>query len=199
MKSKSRFNLVLCEIHYTPFHGKTKKSDKYIEGHFILINKFDNSNLVDTDSDSDTDLTDTNSDTNSDTDSDTDSNTDNIYTIQQLYKGIYEELYTSVPIVLHKTIRNYHNITSKPEYIKPEIGECIILPTGEYIVIIKTIWIRIIQRKWKNIVANRRKTIELRNYIPNLLNRQLTGRWDRECFNMPTLKGMLSNLLKQRI
>jgi hypothetical protein len=27
-------------------------------------------------------------------------------------------------IVPHRTIRNYHNIISRPDYIKPEIGEC---------------------------------------------------------------------------
>ena len=38
---QSRFNLVLCEIHYTPIHGKTCNSFPTIEGHYILIYKFD--------------------------------------------------------------------------------------------------------------------------------------------------------------
>jgi hypothetical protein len=80
-------------------------------------------------------------------------------------------------------------------YINPEIGECIILPTGEYIVIKKTIWIRIIQRKWKYIFAKQQKIIELRKSLLNLFNRQLTGKWSKECYNMPTIRGMLSNLL----
>ena len=39
--NQSRFNLVLCEIHYTPIHGKTCNSFPTIEGHYILIYKFD--------------------------------------------------------------------------------------------------------------------------------------------------------------
>ena len=40
-RSRSRFNLVLCELHYTPIHGKTRSSCPTIEGHYLLIDRFD--------------------------------------------------------------------------------------------------------------------------------------------------------------
>ena len=181
----SRYNLLLCELHYTPFHGKTETSCDNIEGHFILIDTFTelkNDNLEEELNDSD--------------EEEEEDDYNNIITVKNLYKNVYADLSISEPIVPHKIIRNYHTITSSPTYIKPEIGECIILPTGEYIVIIKTIWIKIIQRKWKCIFIKQKQIIELRKSPRNLFNIQLTGRWNRECYNIPTLKGMLSNLLK---
>ena len=40
-RSRSIFNLVLCELHYTPIHGKTRSSCPTIEGHYLLIDRFD--------------------------------------------------------------------------------------------------------------------------------------------------------------
>ena len=37
---KTRFNLALCELHYTPMHGKTSNSCPNIEGHFLVIDTF---------------------------------------------------------------------------------------------------------------------------------------------------------------
>jgi len=62
-------------------------------------------------------------------------------------------------ITPHSTIRNYRNILTSPNYIKPEIAYCICLAGGEEICILKTFWIRIIQRTWKTIYKSRKEII----------------------------------------
>jgi hypothetical protein len=187
---QSRFNLVLCELHYTPIHGKTITSCPTIEGHYILIDQFDGLTGIILD-----DLEEyAEYDTDEETDDDDDDRITHIYDIQDLYSNEYAMLITRhFP---HKTIRNYHNIISKPNYIKPEIAECFELPTGEHIAIIKTIWIKIIQRKWKKVYAARNHIIKCRSCPSALSTRQLTGKWPSHCISMPGLKGMLSILSK---
>ena len=116
-----------------------------------------------------------------------------MYHILRLYESEYAAIIARrVP---HKFIRNYHNIISKTNYIKPEIAECFELPTCEQIVIIKTIWIKIIQRKWKKVFATRKHIIKCRSCPSSISTRQLTGLWPKHCLLLPSLKGMLSNLL----
>ena len=180
-----RFNLVLCEIHYTPIHGKSKTSYKNIEEHYLLIDKFDGISGIALDTDEEV-----NSD--SDSDSDSDSRVAHISEVQQLCSNEYATLITiHFP---HKTIRNYHNIISRSDYIKQEIGECFELVTGEQIVIIKTIWLRIIQRRWKKIFAKRQLIIKYRSNPTSLTLRKLTGKWPEYCIHMPGLNGLLSNI-----
>jgi|LakMenEpi03Aug12_release.lakeMendotaPanAssembly.Ray.scaffolds.fasta_scaffold369849_2 hypothetical protein len=193
-----RFNLVLCELHYTPIHGKTKQSCPTIEGHYLLIDKFDGSSgiMLDdyeeyTEYDTDHEISDTESDIDDEED-----NVTHIYQIQQQtvqhYMDEFDLPHRQKP---HKLIRNYHNIIRSANYIKPEIAECFNLPTGEYIAIIKTMWIKFIQRKWKKVFAARQHIIKCRSCPSSLSTRQLTGYWPQHCLRMPGLKGMLSNII----
>jgi len=189
---KSRFNLVLCELHYTPIHGKTRTSCPTIEGYYILIDQFDGSTGIILD-----DLeeyTEYDTDEETDDDDDDDGRVRNISYLQNIYSNYYAILLTRQKP--HKTIRNYHNIISRPNYIKPEIAECFELPTGEHIAIIKTMWVKIIQRKWKKVFSARKHIIKCRSCPASLSTRQLTGKWPSHCISMPGLKGMLSNLSK---
>lgn len=190
--TNGRFNLVLCEIHYTPIHGKVKTSCRNIEGHYLLINKFDGVTGIAFDEFDEFIDYNTDREYNGDSDSDSDNENDNethISNVQQLYLNEYATLLTrQFP---HKTIRNYQNIISRPDYIKPEIGECIELVTGEQIVIIKTIWLKIIQRKWKKVFAKRQLIIKYRSSPTSLTFRQLTGNWPKYCIHMPGLNGLL--------
>jgi hypothetical protein len=182
----NRFNLVLCEIHYTPIHGKNKSSCRTIEGHYILIDKFDGATGIALDELEEY----TEYDTDEETDDDDSNRLTHISDLQDLYSNEYARLITRhFP---HKTIRNYHNIISQPNYIKPEIAECFELPTGEYISIIKTMWIKFIQRKWKTVYAARQHIIKCRGCPSSLSTRQLTGKWPKNCLYLPGLKGMLS-------
>jgi hypothetical protein len=183
----SKYNLVLCELHYTPIHGKTATSCPTIESHYILINCFDPFTGMPTESnDSDYD-----SDYDSDTDSDSDSSEvdETIEGVQDLYNDEYEAMTINIP---HKTIRNYSNIVRRHFYIQPQIALCIELPTGENITIIKTIWIKLIQRAWKRIYKRRQTVINGRAMIDSLNCRRLTGFWPEMYREMPGLKYLLN-------
>ena len=93
-------------------------------------------------------------------------------------------------------IRNYKNIINKPNYIKPEIAQCIILETQHSVAIIKTLWIKIIQRKWKTIYSERKIIMRRRMSTSSLSTRELTGRWPSHCIYLPSIQGMLYNLNK---
>ena len=91
-------------------------------------------------------------------------------------------------------IRNYKNIITSERYIKPEIAQCIYLPTQECIAILKTFWIRLIQRKWKNVLSERKRVTEKRNNVISIVYREIYGAWPNGCLHYPRLRGMLSNL-----
>jgi hypothetical protein len=192
-----RLNLVLCELHYTPIHGKSRSSCPTIEGHYLLIDIFDGLTgiiLDDLEEYREYDTDQENSSDSEDDDSDSISIT-HLYQIQELTTRSYmEDFNTPNRQRPHKFIRNYHNIIRSPHYIKPEIAECIILPTGENIVIIKTMWIKFIQMKWKKVYAARQHIIKCRGCPSSLSTRALTGKWPRHCLVLPGLRGMLSKL-----
>jgi len=198
----SKYNLVLCELHYTPLHGKTKTSNPNIESHYLVLDRFEGitgksldicedddstgAAIIDDESESESE--------NEEEDSDDEEGGEGECNIIK-YMKFYNKEYNSLRInEAHLLIRNYHNIISKPDYIKPEIAECIKLPTLETIAIIKTIWIKIIQRKWKNIYKKRHDIYNLRKIPNNLLTRQITGKWPSNCNYLPGLSGMLNNI-----
>jgi hypothetical protein len=193
LSEKSKLNLVLCELHFTPIHGKTEQSCLTIEGHYLLIAKFDGLTGADLDDEEEDDEEDDELDDELDEEDDM----AHIYQIQQRTTKFYTEelpndFYRQKS---HKLIRNYHNIIRRSNYIKPEIAECIALPTGENIAIIKTMWIKIIQRKWKKVYAARQHIIKCRSCPSSLSTRQLTGLWPQHCRQMPNLKGMLKGTI----
>jgi hypothetical protein len=178
-----RFNLVLCEILNKNIHG----NDDNIDGHYLIINKFDASTGSAIYSDSDTEEYD------SDSDSETDS--DSSETSLSLFTSDYNDYYHQVqPNVKHTIIRNYRNIIARSDYIRPEIAECIVLPSQHNIAIIKTIWIKIIQRKWKKVYAERNRIINVRMLYSSLKTREITGNWPSSCNYLPTLYRMLADL-----
>ena len=98
----------------------------------------------------------------------------------------------------HLVIRNYKNIISSKNYIKPEIAECLYLNGDEELVsIIKTIWIRLIQRTWKKIYNLRKEILSKRCKIESFRYREIHGYWPASCNYLPTILGMLSNLPKR--
>ena len=68
------------------------------------------------------------------------------------------------------------------------------LESQHSVAIIKTIWIKLIQRKWKKVYAERKTVIRLRMSYSSLKTREITGRWPQNCYYLPTLYGLLSNL-----
>jgi hypothetical protein len=95
---------------------------------------------------------------------------------------------------MHDIFRNYKQIITMDNYIKPEITECIYLNTGHCVAILKTFWLRLVQRKWKNIIKERNIIIKKRCNLNSLRHREITGKWPQDCLKLPQFKGMLSPL-----
>ena len=179
----NKLYLMLCELHYPGRHGKTNTSDPNIETHYLVYDRFDPISGISFTCLNDDDNYDTD-DEMSNTDDDDDTMLNKIVRITDemtFLKRHYENQANFNPAYFgrHPTIRNYHNIISNPNYIKPEIGEYIILPTQEAVAILKTFWLRIIQRKWKKVFQERKEKRRL-NYDERLL---------------PSLRGMLNALV----
>lgn len=197
--SNNRFNLVLCELFNRNIHGSPGDNISNVDGHYLLISKFNGQTkrLLDDedDFDLDSDFTDTDTDTDSDTGSDTDIILSNINEFTTFYNKYYTD-YNENDLEPHIILRNYQNIIARPDYIKPEIAECVILESHHCVAIIKTIWIKLIQRKWKKIYAERKNIIRKRMSQSSLSTRELTGRWPHHCIYLPSIYGMLRNLKK---
>jgi hypothetical protein len=184
-----RFNLVLCEILNKHLHG----NDANIDGHYLIINKFDGSTGSAIYSDSDSEAEDDSSDSEAEDDSsDSEADDSSLVLFTNDYNDYYHQLVS--PTIKHSTIRNYKNIIARPDYIRPEIAECIVLPSQHTVAIIKTIWIKIIQRKWKKVYAERKRIIKMRMNYSSLKTREITGKWPQSCNYLPTLYGILHDL-----
>ena len=188
---KNKYYLMLCELHHPQIHGKDNDSNPHIETHYLVYDRYDTKTGI-----SFMDLDEISGyNTDNEYDSDEESNNNEILKIHdniQIIKEYYDlniHTFTS-----HPTIRNYKNIISRTNYIKPEIGEYIILPTQEAIAILKTFWLRIIQKKWKKVFQERKKVFKQRCNLYNLQIREKQGRWPDSCLILPGLKGMLSQL-----
>jgi hypothetical protein len=169
--SLTKYNIVLCELYNGFLHGN---NDLIVNTHYLTINRFKPDIWWDV--------------------------------IRNLYKS-YNERYNQLlsepgseirsP---HLVIRNYKNIISSKNYIKPEIAECVYLNGNEELVsIIKTIWIRLIQRTWKKIFNLRKEVLSKRCKVESFRYREIHGNWPASCNYLPTISGMLSNLSKRSL
>jgi len=176
-----KYNLALCEIHYTPIHGKTNASCPIIERHFLLIATFKPHLYI------------MESESESESESDERHEIRFMKSIIQLYRRQYEYM-TRRPVLLHDnphtTIRNYESIISRKDYLKPEIVQCIVLVTSETIVIKKTFWLKLIQRSWKKIFKLRLKFLMSLQFI---MDYQININYSK---TIPGIRGMLYYLHK---
>jgi hypothetical protein len=179
INQNNKYNLLLCELHYTPIHGKTLDSASNIESHFIVYNCF---------SGFDTDINSIN-----DSDDYEDDMPLSLFESINLIKSNYSRFHTLKH--KHNFIRNFANIIKHPNYIQPQIGQCILLPTQEKIAILKTFWIRIIQKKWRKIYIQRKIIIRKRCHPKALYIYMLTGKWSKELRYLPSIKGLFYNIL----
>jgi len=192
--TNKKWVLMLCELHYPGIHGKTVDSDLNIETHYLVYDRFDSKTGIsyqDLDEYEEYDTDDDNSD-----DEDNSNGLIKINDSMNHLNNYYSNITNIDPAIFgnHPTIRNYHNIVSRPNYIQPEIGEYIILPTFEAVAILKTFWLRIIQRTWKNIYKKRKTVIQRRSNPCSIFTRETNGKWPQNCLRLPGLKGMLSGL-----
>lgn len=183
VQNQKKHYLMLCELHNPFIHG-----DMEVNGHYLVFKKFDPITKLcyeylhnDDDDDYEDDaffIT-------------------NITDDQQWLQSHYSSQTYLSPYDNHPTIRNYYNIITRTNYIKPEIAEYILLPTLEAIAILKTFWLRIIQRKWKKVFQIRQHIISQRRQLSNLSIRDIRGKWADNCNVLPSLKGMLYDLTKK--
>ena len=187
----SKYNLMLCELHNPVTHGINEYSDPNIESHYIVFDRYqpfsegyfdeiehnidnlDFNELQDENEAENEALTEMKSDI-------------------QVLKRIY-----SLPIQHYSTstIRNYRHIISRPNYIQPEIGQYIVLPTQEAIAILKTFWIRIIQKKWKKVFQERKRVLDARTNLSSIYYRQINGKWPSNCNYLPGLNSLFYSTL----
>ena len=95
----------------------------------------------------------------------------------------------------HPIYKNYLNIISRNNYIKPEIAQCIYLNSYECIAILKTFWIRLIQRTWKKVYKERQNIINKKFQLSAIRNREINYNFIRYP-TFPSLKGMMYYLKK---
>jgi hypothetical protein len=116
---------------------------------------------------------------------------DEINEIAEFYNSHYGDIENKSEL---SPIRNFQNIISRENYIKPEIAKHIVLASGHSICILKTFWLKIVQRCWKNIFNKRKDILQKRCQPSSLRFREINGRWPDSCANLPTLRGILSSL-----
>jgi hypothetical protein len=71
-----------------------------------------------------------------------------------------------------------------------EIAECVYLPSGHCIGILKTFWVRIIQRAWKKVFMQRKMCIQRRAHPSAIRYREIYGKWPHDCSVLPGLVGL---------
>jgi hypothetical protein len=116
----------------------------------------------------------------------------------EILEGIASELLGSYHLSIrnynHPVYKNYRNIIARPDYIKPEIAQCIYLESNHCVAILKTFWIKLIQRKWRKICAEKKGVLLERCSLKSIKYREYYGVWPSSCRSSPTLRGMLSDI-----
>jgi len=159
--SITRYNIVLCELYNQGIHGNCEGST--VGTHYLVNSRYKDLNMGKI-----------------------------RHTVNSIKHPYMVALWRrSKHALRHPIFRNYNNIISRQNYIKPEIAECIYLETQECIAILKTFWVRLIQRTWRNVLEKRKQIIRKRSSQSALYIRETTGKWPRDCLVYPGLKGML--------
>jgi hypothetical protein len=158
-QSKTRFNVVLCELFNKRMHGSNTK-----DIHYLTIVKIKSVY-----------------------------NFEGMLELSKYFNRLYKK--NTFNLLPHLYIKNYANIIKTDNYIKPEIAECLFLPSGHSVCIKKTIWIKLIQRKWKMVFKERQRVIKSRIQYASLKEREITGLWPKGCRFYPGIHGLMNYLL----
>lgn len=191
-RNKRRKNkIILCELYNEKIHGECQYNGETINTHYFVIQKIKNIfKKEEYDSDDDDDI---NEDTLDNQDIDKSNYSLKVKSLIVLHTNKYFILRRNPYLMAHPTIINYKKIVTRKNYIKPEIAECY-LQKGVLVAILKTFWLKIIQRKWKKIWKERQTILQNRKSISNILYKEIYGKWNKSCFYLPGIKGMLDNL-----
>lgn len=67
--------------------------------------------------------------------------------------------------VTHPVIRNYYKMISNSSFIKLELVQTHLLPTGEMVAVLKTHYLRLFQRIWRRIYSAKMKRITSHQWL----------------------------------
>jgi len=73
----------------------------------------------------------------------------------------------------HSIIRNYDVLLKSGAFVAPQIANCMYLPSGELVSILKTCYLKIFQRIWKRYYKQKMAELEARKSIHSILNMRL--------------------------
>jgi hypothetical protein len=188
-----KYYLMLCELHHPNIHGKTITSYPSIETHYLVYDKYDPITTISYQHLNTYEEYYTDQEYDSDDDNSTQNYLAKINDDIRFLKNIYMDINLVNPHRFgeHPSIRNYYNIVCKTDYIKPEIGQVIVLPTQETVAILKTFWLRIIQRKWKRVFIERTNIMKQNMQLSHLSFKKTYPIKNK---NIPGLKGMLFDI-----
>lgn len=165
--SSSKFNMVVASLHHPIYGFDIEESSPDIRNHFLCIHRSPNT---------------------------TPKERKLARKISQVMRDRIRILNKIGSDIWPKEVgtRNFYNIM---EYLEqPQIGETIMLPGDEMVVILKTIWIRLLQRKWKNICMRRKEILQKRCHAKAIQERERSGKWPYDCQELPGLRGMMAEL-----
>lgn len=163
----SRFNLVVASLHHPTYGFDQAESTPEIREHFLCIHKSKNTMPKES----------------------------------KMVRQMSRMLHTKMRAMCDSNVdiwpqdvgaRNIYAAMSS--LAQPQIGETMILPGDEMVVILKTIWIRLLQRTWKNICARRKEIMRKRCDAQSIKEHERSGKWPVECQEMPGLRGMMAKL-----
>jgi hypothetical protein len=159
-----RFNMVVASLHHPTYGFDPAESSPGVRGHFLCIHK----------------------------------STNTMPKERKLVHQMSRILRTQMRI-LNETgsdiwpegvgARNFYSAMDR--LARPQIGETMILPGDEMVVILKTVWIRLLQRTWKKICANRSEILRKRSDPRSIQERERSGAWPIDCRDLPGLRGMM--------
>jgi hypothetical protein len=165
MSHPTRFSLVVASLHHPTYGFDPMHSSMDIRDHFLCIYKS------------------------------ADAMPKQYRTVQQISNLLRKQLdvlrntETEVGIT---TTRNFFGVMDR--FAIPQIGETIILPGDEMVVILKTVWIRLLQRTWKKVCVRRGEVTRKRSTYQSLKERERTGMWPPGCRVLPGLRGMMAGV-----
>lgn len=73
----------------------------------------------------------------------------------------------------HSIIRNYDVLLKSGAFVAPQIANCMYLPSGELVAILKTCYLKIFQRMWKRYYKQKMVELEERKSIHYILKTRL--------------------------
>jgi hypothetical protein len=157
-----RFNLVVASLHHPTYGFDPVESSPGIRDHFICIHKSTNTMPKERKL---------------------------VHQMSRILRTRMRILNETGSDIWPEGARNFYGAMDR--LARPQIGETMILPGDEMVVILKTVWIRLLQRTWKKVCARRSEILRKRSDPRSIQERERSGAWPIDCRDLPGLRGMM--------